>query len=335
MKHWIGIDVSKATLDVALLDEHGKVTAEERVANSDKGLRGIWKRWSKEHGLRKDACMACLEPTGHYSHLPLETLVALEVPTWLAHPSDINKSIGSTRGKNDRIDAIRIADYARRFHDKARLVTAAHLRTNKLKQLLARRENLVRRKTMHHTQIRDLNRHVDQSLRSAFTRIDKALIAALDKAIKQVEAMIKAAIAEQPELQRKYDLLLTVDGVGPVLAAHLLALTEGFLRFTTARELACHAGVAPFEFSSGSSIRGKTRVSKQAQPTLKYLLHMAAVGVTARKGELQDYWRRKVAEGKHKMSVLNAIRNKLIHRIFAVIDRGTPYVKCRLAHVIE
>lgn len=327
MRHWIGIDVSKATLDVALLDEQGKVTAEEKVANTEKGLRSMWKRWAKTYGLKKEQCLVCLEPTGHYSHLPLETLMRLEVPTWLAHPTDIIKSIGTTRGKNDRIDALRIADYARRFHDKARLVTADHLRTNKLKQLLARRENLVRRKTMHHTQIRNLDHCVDQSLRAAFTRIDKAQIAALDKSLKQIEAMIEEVIAAEPEHQRIYDLLLSIDGVGPVLAAHLLALTEGFLRFKTARELACHAGVAPFEYSSGSSIRGKTRVSKQAQPTLKYLLHMAAVGCTARKGELQDYWKRKVAEGKHKMCVLNAIRNKLIHRICAVIDRGTPYVR--------
>ncbi len=327
MRHWIGIDVSKATLDVALLDEQGKAAAEEKVANTEKGLRSLWKRWTKVHGLVKGECLVCLEPTGHYSHLPLETLVRLEVATWLAHPTDIIKSIGTTRGKNDRIDALRIADYARRFHDKARLVTADHLRTNKLKQLLARRENLVRRKTMHHTQIRNLDHCVDQSLRAAFTRIDKAQITALNKSIKQIETMIKEVIAAEPEHQRIYDLLLSIDGVGPVLAAHMLALTEGFLRFKTARELACHAGVAPFEYSSGTSIRGKTRVSKQAQSTLKYLLHMAAVGATARKGELQDYWKRKVAEGKHKMSVLNAIRNKLIHRICAVIERGTPYVR--------
>ncbi len=327
MKHWIGIDVSKATLDVVLLDEQGKLAAEAHVANDDKGLRGIWKRWSKGFKLAKAETMVCLEPTGHYSHLPLETLVELGVPTWLVHPTDVVKSIGNTRGKNDRIDARRIADYARRFQDKARLVTAEHLRTNKLKQLLTRRENLVRRKTMHQVQMRDLNKHVDKALRDAFTEIDKEQVAALSKSIKQVEVMIKEAIAAEPELQRIYDLLLSVDGVGPVLAAHLLALTDGFLRFTTPRELACHAGVAPFEFTSGTSIRGKTRVCKMAQSTLKYLLHMAAVGVTARKGELQDYWRRKVAEGKHKMSVLNAIRNKIIHRIYAVIDRGTPYVK--------
>ncbi len=201
MKHWIGIDVSKATLDVALLDEHGKVTAEEQVANTEKGLRSMWKRWTKAFGLAKGECLVCLEPTGHYSHLPLETLVQLEVLTWLAHPTDIIRSIGATRGKNDRIDALRIADYARRFHDKARLVTPDGLRTNKLKQLLTRRENLVRRKTMHHTQIRNLNKCMDKSLQTAFTRIDKAQIAALGKSIEQIEALIAEVIAADAEHQ--------------------------------------------------------------------------------------------------------------------------------------
>lgn len=327
MRHWIGIDVSKATLDLALLDEQGKVSAQEQVANTERGLTSLWKRWTKAFGLVKQECLVCLEPTGHYSHLSLEALVGMGVPTWLAHPNDIIKSNGATRGKNDRIDALRIAGYARRFNDRARLVTPEQLRTNKLKQLLARREHLVRRRTMHLTQVRDLDHCVDRSLHALFTRIDKAQAAALDKSIGHVEAKIKEVIAAEPEHQRIYDLLLSVDGVGPVLAAHMLAFTDGFLRFRTARQLACHAGVAPFEFRSGTSIRGKARVSKQAQPTLKYLLHMAAVSSIAHKGELQDYWKRKVAEGKHKMSVLNAVRNKLIHRICAVVERGTPYVR--------
>ena len=100
------------------------------------------------------------------------------------------------------------------------------------------------------------------------------------KSIKQIEALITEVIAADAEHQRIYDLLLSIDGVGPVLAAHLLALTEGFLRFKTARELSCHAGCAPFEHSSGSSIRGKTRVSRQAQSTLKYLLHLSLIHIS-------------------------------------------------------
>src|SRR5690606_36505633 len=90
----------------------------------------------------------------------------------------------------------------------------------------------------------------------------------------------------------------------------------------------CQAGVAPFEHSSGKSIRGKTRVSHMADKSIKTLFHLAAMAVLNRKSsELKDYYERKIAAGKNKMSVLNAIRNKIIQRIFAVVQRGAPYQK--------
>ncbi|SFE44289.1 transposase, partial [Spirosoma endophyticum] len=93
------------------------------------------------------------------------------------------------------------------------------------------------------------------------------------------------------------------------------------------KKLACHAGVAPFEHSSGSSVRGKTRVNHHARKSLKTLLHMAAMSALQVKGELQDYYQRKVADGKNKMLVINALRNKLIHRVYAVVKRGKKYDK--------
>ncbi|MBK6627143.1 MAG: transposase [Flavobacteriales bacterium] len=149
MKHWIGIDVSKATLDVALLDERGTLTAEIKVENTTRSVKALLRRWTKEYTLVKGEYLACLEPTGYYGHALLEVLVELEIPTWLAHPNDIKQSIGMTRGKSDRVDALRIADYARRFQDKSRLFTADQLKMNKLKQLLSKRQNYVMRKTMH------------------------------------------------------------------------------------------------------------------------------------------------------------------------------------------
>lgn len=93
------------------------------------------------------------------------------------------------------------------------------------------------------------------------------------------------------------------------------------------KKLACHAGVAPFEHSSGSSVRGKTRVNHQARKSLKTLLHLAAMSALQVDGELRDYYLRKVAEGKNKMLVINALRNKLIHRVCAVVKRGEKYDK--------
>lgn len=120
-------------------------------------------------------------------------------------------------------------------------------------------------------------------------------------------------------------LVPRVKGVGKVLAAMLLVYTHGFNRLTDSRKLACYSGVAPFVYESGTSIRGKTGVSKFANNDLKQVLHMAAISSVQHNSELHLYYQRKVQEGKNKMSVINAVRNKLLHRIVAVVNRGTPY----------
>lgn len=335
MQHFIGIDVSKAHLDVALLDTSGALLAAERIVNERKAINTQLKQWSKQYGVTKESALVCLEPTGHYGYLLLEELVKADMRTWLAHPLDIKYSIGATRGKNDQVDARRIADYARRYSDKARAAGPQTLRMNKLKQLLTCRRQLVIDKRRHQVKIKDLNRHVDKSLRMLFDRFSRERIAQITQQLQLLERSILEHIRADAQLSTQYDLLLTVEGVGPVLAAYLLATTEGFTRFSTARRLACQAGVAPYEHSSGSSIQGRTRVSPQADRVLKTLLHMSALGLIARKGELQDYYHRKLAEGKPPMSVINAVRCKILHRLFAVVHRGSPFIPRPLAQVIE
>ncbi|OAV68135.1 Transposase IS116/IS110/IS902 family protein [Bacteroidales bacterium Barb4] len=108
----------------------------------------------------------------------------------------------------------------------------------------------------------------------------------------------------------------------------MIVVTKGFTDFTDACKFCCHAGAAFFSYSSGSSIRSRNRVSHRVDKSIKALLHMAAlVAVTRCKGELHDYYERKVAERKNKMSVLNAVRAKLIHRMFAVIRNNQNYQK--------
>lgn len=96
------------------------------------------------------------------------------------------------------------------------------------------------------------------------------------------------------------------------VAIEVIITTNEFKNFETAKQFACYSGVVPFEYISGTSVRGKTRVSKMAKVSVKTVLHMAALSAVSMKGELQDYFIRKVSEGKNKISVINAIRNKLI-----------------------
>ena len=114
-------------------------------------------------------------------------------------------------------------------------------------------------------------------------------------------------------------------GIGFATAVHLLIATENFTRFEDVRKLICYCGVAPFEHSSGTSIRGKTRVSHLANKKLKSLLTMAAISAIQHDPELKAKYEQKLKEGKAKMSALNIIRAKLIERVFAVIKKQKAY----------
>lgn len=133
-------------------------------------------------------------------------------------------------------------------------------------------------------------------------------------------------IAADGELKRLFELVTSIKGVGPVLTTELLIYTHCFTRMATPKQLACYPRVAPFTHTSGTSIRGKAGTSNFANMQLKATLHLAAMSSSRYVPDLRAYFERKVEEGKAKMCVINAIRNKLLQRVLAVVKRGTPYV---------
>jgi transposase len=287
--------------------------------------------WKKQHGMDITQCLVCLEPTGQFTNLLLQALVEAGIPTWLAHANDIQQSLGLQRGKSDPVDALRIAQYAFRFRDKVRLFTADHLRMDKLKQLLMKRRQLVEARMKLQVQVSTVNPHMHQDHRSTFNAMDRVQLRCLTRLIKKTEAMILAEIELNHDIKDQYDLLVSVPGIGLVLAANLIALTDAFTRFTSARELVCHAGAAPFEHTSGSSVRGRTRTSRKANVHLKHLTHMAALVSIKRDPQIRTYYERKRAEGKPALCVINAIRAKVIHRAYAVLKRQSPFVMAPVA----
>ena len=168
---------------------------------------------------------------------------------------------------------------------------------------------------------------VNRSLQKALKGNVKKALLALKEEQKAVELQITQLIETDARLKELFDLMVSVPGIGPVIATELLIATNEMQTISDPKKLACHAGVAPFEYRSGSSIRSKTKVSHQARKRLKSLIHMGSMSAIHVKGDLQDYYRRKLGEGKHTMLVLNAVRNKLIHRVCAVVRRGEKYDK--------
>jgi transposase len=149
----------------------------------------------------------------------------------------------------------------------------------------------------------------------------KPLKEQLKKVNQQIKEMLKAG-----ELEPQATLLRSVPGVGILIAAHMIAFSEGFTKFASWRKFACYIGSAPFPRQSGSSIRGKTATSPIANRKLKGLMTIGAVNMLKRDTEYKKYYERKLKEGKQHMIILNAIRNKLLSRMFAVIRRNSPYV---------
>ena len=155
----------------------------------------------------------------------------------------------------------------------------------------------------------------------------KMAITGLQKSIDEIEKQITVTIKSDESINNNYKLLLSVPGIGPVTATYILCCTNNFAGKITGKQLACYAGVAPFQETSGKSLKGRNKVHKMANKELKSLLHMCALSTIKCYPEFRDYYDRKVNEGKHPNSVLNAICNKIVLRVVAVVNNQKDYVE--------
>ena len=327
----IGVDVSKKTLDVALY--RGKVDWNDghiKVDNSGSGYREL-KKWLRLKNAEKGRLRICMEATGLYTHdfrcwLETEGITYYVVDPKRMHDFAPPLSIrGIRQTKTDKADAFRIAIYCSLFHDSmepSRLPSAAYF---KLKRLLAERRQYVKQSVLYKQQLSDISIYDTVSSRM---RKEKE-VGNLQDNIKQTDKEIKSVIDTDPAIKRNYDLLTSIIGVGIVVAVTTIVLTENFTTFTNPRKYASYIAIAPFPHESGTSVRGATRVSKQGFRQAKADLSISVLNAITHDAELREYWQRKKAEGKHTGVILNAIKFKIVLRMFAVVKRGKPYVNTK------
>ncbi|MFB6320441.1 IS110 family transposase [Saccharicrinis sp. FJH54] len=321
-KRFIGIDVSKDTLDVYL----HQVNVYFVVPNTPNGFSGLLETSCKHLKCKLNDLYFCFENTGRYSRLLAVFLSESDVLFTMAPAMDIKRSMGMKRGKTDRLDAKAIALYAWRKRDELIPTRLNSGMVAQLRQLLALREKLVRHRTAYKNSIKDIHDSFFNGETTLIKESQKRMIEHLNTEINLLESKIEEVIMASSEWNKNYKLIQSVRGIGPVLAKYIIIYTENFTRINNAKSFACYSGIAPFEYSSGSTIRGRTRVHPFANRQLKSLLNIAAMGAIQLKGEYKTYYQRRTDEGKNKMSTLNIIRNKLVSRIFAVVNRQTPYV---------
>jgi len=275
--------------------------------------------------------LICLENTGIY-HRPLTAfLLTQQAFVWVENAVEIRWSIGLQRGKNDQIDAQRICLYAFRNQDKARFYSAKDKFLQKLADLLANRERLLQASKMLLVPIKELKQIGLKVESKDIEKSCKKTLAAITKDIQAIKEELENIIAQHKEMADNYRSVCSVPHVGKITALHLLVATNNFKRFDDAKQLASYCGIAPFEYRSGTSVRGKTKVSHMANKKLKKALHLCAVSSLRHHSEMSIYYERKVEEGKNKMSVINAIRNKLLQRVFACVREKRMYINKQAA----
>ncbi len=320
----VGIDVSKESMDVCMVEMVTQHQFSVTLTNTSEGYTKL-KRWMKQHGNdAHDHTLFCMEHMGIYTQNLVKYLMSRGGKVWLESSLHIKRSIGLVRGKSDKIDAERIARFAMVHQQQAKLVKLTHPTLERLQYLMRLRARLLKSKQSQELAISETE-HFDKKAAAEMKRLSKTALEGLASSLKRVEEKMLEVIQMDREVRALYELITSVKCVGKVLATDLIVYTHGFTRMLDGKKLACYCGVAPFEYSSGTSIKGSPGISSFANKVLKYHLHMAAMSAIRHCPELKEYYQRKREEGKGKMTILNAIRNKLLHRIVAVVKRGTPY----------
>lgn len=325
--HFLGVDVSKDTLDIALVSPANALLHEQRIANKKTAIVAFFKQLPRHvPGFSPASALCCLEHTGLYNRPLLDAAQALSLPAWVEHAPQLSASTGLTRGKTDQIDARRIAAYAVRFADRARLWTPPRPVLADLDRLSARRARLVKVAKMLQAPLSSSETFCSAAEQKAEERGCAASRKALAADLAAVDQAIQALVAGDETLARHYERVTSVPGIGPVTAVEILLTTNEFQASTDPKKYACYAGVVPFERSSGQR-KGRPGVSHRANKRVKTLLHLAALAAVRYCQQTKAYYERKVAEGKNKMLVLNNVRNKLVHRIFACVQNDRNYDK--------
>ncbi len=324
--NFVGIDVSKSKFDLALIKALDKDHVFHGVfENTPKGIKSMVKFLEKEHKINLDETIFCMEFTGIYCRPLTSFFVKRNCNVWIEMPVNIIRSLGLQRGKNDRVDAHRIALYAYKNRDDVKLWKPQRDLVLKLRDLLALRERLINAQKSLQAPIKELIAVGDTKAAEVVSNNCQKTLSSIEKEIGQIDKNLDDLVNNDPHLKELFRLAKSVPGVGKLTALFMICFTDEFSVYNNPKQLACYCGVAPFEHSSGSSIRGKTRVSHMANKVLKHMLHLGAMSAIQFDPELRDYYKRKTAQGKNKMLVINAVRNKIIHRLCAVIKRGYEY----------
>jgi transposase len=322
IKEVIGIDVGK-------LKNESRIHTNQRAIEFDNTRAGFKKmeQWVlKNTSCQKHQLMFAFEHTGLYSY-PLSVFLTENQYSYIVISGlELKRSMGIIRGKDDKIDARRIALYTYEKWEKLKPYELPQDEIIQIKRLLSLREKLVKQCAGYIGTLGEYKHFLKKKDNKMLFDVHEKMIVELTKQIEKLERELDDIIKHDGQLKQMYELITSIKGVGPQTALFMIAFTNGFTQFENWRKFASYCGVAPFPNASGISIRGRTKVSNLANKKIKSLLDLCAKTSIQYNQEMKLYYEKRINEGKSKMNTINIIRNKLLSRIFAVVKRGYPYV---------
>lgn len=321
-KEIIGIDVSKNQIDVY---QHSEKIYNQ-FANGKTGFKKML-QWLWQHiNASKEEVLFAFEHTGLYS-LNLSIFLDENHYNFTIIPGlELKRSLGISRGKDDKVDAKRLAEYAYEKQEKLRLYQMPSKTLLKVKRLLSYRESLTKQKAGFLARLKEYQSFLEPEEEEVLFKSHHEGITFFEQQIQKIDDELYGLIKKDEQLYFQYKLINTIKGVGHQTALIMIVLTNGFTQFSNWRKFASYAGTAPFPNESGK-FKGKSKISHLANKRIKTLLSCCASTAIQHNPEMRMYFQNRIAENKNEMCTLNIIRNKLLARIFAVVKRGTPYVE--------
>lgn len=316
----IGIDVSKKTLDVFCFETKSYI----KIQNDSSGFK-VFLKFCKDHQIDLKNTIIVLEYTGGYEYRFLQFCQCKQLDYCRVPGMSIKRSIGVVRGKADKVDSQRIAQFAEEKYKTLEVSKPLNINTLKLKKLLSYRKRLVRENAGYKASACERKHMYQPAASDLILRSFERKIKVNLQEIELIEAEINALFEGDEAMKKNLELITSVRGIGKVNGWMTIAYTENFNAFTDARKYAVYVGVVPFEHQSGTSIKKRSRVSHIANKELKQELTQGAKSAIQWDPELKQYATR-MLEKKHYMVVVNNVKFKLIMRMFSVVKRGQKYV---------
>ena len=322
--YFVGIDIAAETFTAAAGTSPWKLLVPAmEFANGAEGFQAF-DAWLQRHQLLPANTICCMEATGVYGEQLGYWLVTQKYHVAVEPPLKVKRAFKTSGPKTDAVDSQQIAEYACRYVDELRFWQPRPETLEQIRVLLATREQLVVQKTAQQNALHALQHKVVRT--PVAEQVHRELIAQLKTQIQTLERELRRLLDQDPTFRRMLLLLLTVPGVGLLLAAHLLVLAYSRAQPLEARPLAAYIGIAPLAKSSGKRVPAHSHSRQYGPSMLRKLLRLAARSITTHNEAFRQYYLRKLAEGKLTQVALNNVANKLLKIICAVLRSQSAYI---------